>query len=135
MSSLFRESILDFCLTRDFLICFECSQWANLPHFVLEVTKFGGSPWLPISSVKPAAVYGHWFGQLLWLCSGPGQSLGVFPSYLPVHSSQRTYEREVHDASHNNLLWAGRMPERLKHSLIKVSEEKKWHETSQFIER
>lgn len=115
------------------LFCFESPQWANLPHFVLEVTKFGGNPWLPISSVKPAAVYGHWFGQLLWLCSGPAQSLGVFPSYLPVHLFQRPYEREVHGAPHSNLLWVGRTPERLTHSLIKVSRGKMTWEKSVII--
>lgn len=131
MSSLFHESILDFCLfEQGIFVLFLESQWTNLPHFVLEVTKFSSKYWLLISSAKPAAVYGHWFGQLLWLCSGPVQSLDVFPSYLPVHSFQRTYEREVHDAPHSNLLWAGRMPERLTHSLIKVSG-KKWHEKSQ----
>lgn len=110
-----------FCLTGNFCFVLRVHKEQIFLIFVLEVTKFGGNPWLPISSVKSAAVYGHWFGQLLWLCSGPAQSLGVFPSYLPVHSFQRTYEREVRDAPHSNLLWAGRMPERLTHSLIKVS--------------
>lgn len=41
-----------------------------------------------------------------------------------MRSFQRTYGREVHDGPHSNLLWAGRMPERWTHSLIKVSGEK-----------
>lgn len=42
-----------------------------------------------------------------------------------MHSFQRSYGRGVHDGPHSNLLWAGRMPEKLTHSLIKVSGEKK----------
>lgn len=115
-----------FIWTGDFCFCFvfeSCNEQIFL--FLSLRSQFGSKPGLPLSSVKPAVVYGHWCGQLTWLCSSPAQSLGGFPWYLPVHSFQRSYGREVHDGPHSNLLWAGRMPERLTHSLIKVSGKKK----------
>lgn len=121
-----------FIWTGDFCFCFvfeSCNEQIFL--FLSLRSQFGSKPGLPLSSVKPAVVYGHWCGQLTWLCSSPAQSLGGFPWYLPVHSFQRSYGREVHDGPHSNLLWAGRMPERLTHSLIKVSGKKKRHEKSQ----
>lgn len=114
-----------FIWTGDFCFCFvfeSCNEQIFL--FLSLRSQFGSKPGLPLSSVKPAVVYGHWCGQLTWLCSSPAQSLGGFPWYLPVHSFQRSYGREVHDGPHSNLLWAGRMPERLTHSLIKVSGKK-----------
>lgn len=111
------------------LLCFESCNEQNFLFLWLRL-QFGSKSGQPLGSVKPAVVYGHWCGQLMWLCSSPAQSLGGFPSCLPVRSFQRTYGREVHDGPHSNLLWAGRMPERWTHSLIKVSGEKMTWEKS-----
>lgn len=125
-----------FIWTGNFLFCFvfESCNEQNFLSLWLRL-QFGSKSGRPLGWVRPAVVYGHWCGQLMWLCSSPAQSLGGFPACLPVRSFQRTYGTEVHDGPHSNLLWAGRMPERWTHSLIKVSGEKKMTREKSVIKR